>query len=178
MIMKTKLHIIILLIVVNSVAYSQGNFQTYPTAGFKVKCGCKLAVNSVFIQASKSQGANNILGAYICAENENDPQTGVIVNINVYDESKNFQNIKSTYHEYFKKKSLEKYAANLKQAGYSYEYVNFQGESALEYNFDQNGVPTKAIMFFKNQKSYLLQVATRSNLISKYNSLKNSFVII
>lgn len=176
--MKKTFLIIILLFAISFMAISQDNYQSFPSAGFKVKCSCKLYVNSVFSQAAKSQGVNNIIGAYICAENENDPTTGVIVNINIYDESKSFQNIKTTYHDYFIKKSLEKYAANLSQAGISYEYISFMGTTALEYNFDQNGVPTKAIMFFKNQKSYLLQLATRSGLAAKYNALKSSFGII
>lgn len=176
--MKKTFLITILLFVISFIAISQGNYQYFPSAGFKVKCGCKLVVNSVFTQVAKSQGINDIIGAYICAENENDPSTGVIVNINICDASKSFQAINSTYHDYFIKKSLEKYAANLSQAGISYEYISFMGTTALEYNFDQNGVPTKAIMFFKNQKSYLLQLATRSGLATKFNGLKASFEIL
>lgn len=177
--MKSKIiSITILALFTIASVFAQETYQIFASEGFKVKCGCKLYVNTVFIQAAKSQGANNILGAYICAENENDLSTGVIVNINIYDESKSFQNIKSIYHEFFIKKSLEKYAANLSQAGISYEYTSFKGETALEYNFEQYGVPTKAIMFFKNQKSYLLQLATRDGVNAKYNALKNSFEII
>lgn len=164
--------------VIAKFANTQNSYQTYPSAGFKIICNCKLITNSVFIQAAKSSGVNNILGAYICVENENDPQTAVIVNINVYDESASFQKFKSTLHDYLKKKLLEKYADNINKAGFKYEYVSFQGETALEYNFDQNGVPTKAIVFFKNQKSYLLQLATRSSLTAKYIALKSNFVII
>ena len=176
--MKKTLLIAILIFVNSFMVISQDKFQTFPSAGFKVKCSCKLYFNSVFAKAAKSQGVNNIIGAYICAENENDPSTGVIVNINIYDESKSFQNVKTTYHEYLIKKLLEKYASNLSQAGINYEYVSFMGTTALEYNFDQNGVPTKAIMFFKNQKSYLLQLATRTGLAAKYEALKSSFGII
>lgn len=176
--MKKIIPVIIMLIAINGVAISQKSYQTFSSAGFKVICACSLRVNSLFIQAAKAQGANNIIAAYICAENENDTQTGVIVNINVYDESASFQKFKADLHEYLKKKLLEKYASNLAQAGFSYEFVIFKGETALEYTFDQNGLPTKAIMFYKNQKSYLLQVATRNGLAARYSALKNSFEII
>ena len=176
--MKNLIVLLTLIITTNFAAFSQNSYQTFQAAGFKVKCDCNLCVNSVFTEAAKAQGTNNIIAAYICAENEDDPQKGVIVNINVYDESANFQKFKPTLHDYFKKKILENYAAKLSQAGFKSEYVSFQGETALEYNFDQNGLPTKAIMFFKNQKSYLLQLATRSGLAVKYDALKSSFVII
>ncbi len=167
-----------MLVAITGCAFSQNSYQTFPSAGLKVICDCKLRSNSVFIEAANSQGINNIIAALICAENENDPETGVIVNINVYDESASFNKFKTTLHEYLKKKLLEKYASNLAQAGFSYEYITFQGETALEYTFDQYGVPTKALMFYKNQKSYLLQVASRSSFITKYNLLKNSFKLI
>jgi hypothetical protein len=159
--------------------YGQETYQTFPTAGFKVKCGCKLYANTTFIQAAKQQGANNIIGAYICGENEDSAESGVITNINIYDESKSYKNIKPSNYAYFEKKTLEQYAVNLKNAGIIYSYTSFQGVSAIEYTFEQGGtLPTKAIVFYKNKKSYLLQVATRKNLITKYNKLKTSFVIL
>jgi len=161
----------------SSESKAQEDIQIFQSAGFKIKCVCKLQENTVFIKAAKAQGANNIIGAYICAENEDDPETGVIININIYDESESFQKVKSEFHKFFKKKLLEKYADNMDQAGISYNYIDFHGETALEYTFDQYGVPTKALMFYKNQKSYLLQITTRNNLSSKYNTLKNSFQI-
>ena len=177
--MKTKIismTILALLFVAN--IYGQETYQTFTTAGFKVKCGCKLYVNTTFIQMAKQQGANNIIAAYICAENEDNPDLGVINNINVYDESKSYKNIQPSGYAYFEKKYLEQYATNLKNAGISYTYATYQGVSALEYTFDQQGLPTKAIMFLKNKKSYLLQVGTRKSLTTKYNSLKSSFVIL
>lgn len=158
---------------------AQENYQSFTTAGFKVKCGCKFYSNTTFIQASKQQGANNIIGAYICGENEESAETGVINNINIYDESRTYKNIAPANYAYFEKKTLEQYAVNLKNAGVSYSYTTFQGVSALEYTFDQGRtLPTKAIVFYKNKKSYLLQVATRKNLSAKYNKLKVSFVIL
>jgi hypothetical protein len=177
--MKTKIILIVWLsLALSSNLWAQGSSQTFASQGFRVSCGCSLYVNSVFIQAAKQQGANNILAAYICAENKDSPETGVIANINIYDESASYKTIKPIYHDYFEKKCLEKYAVNLSNAGYSYQYITYQGVSALEYNFDQMGVPTKAILFYKNKKSYLLQVATRTGLATKFNSLKSSFELL
>ncbi len=158
--------------------YGQETYQTFTNAGFKVKCGCKLYVNTTFISMAKQQGANNILAAYICAENEDNPDIGVINNINIYDESKSYKNIQPSGYATFEKKYLEQYATNLKNAGISYTYTTYQGVSAIEYTFDQQGLPTKAIIFLKNKKSYLLQVGTRKSLTTKYNLLKTSFVIL
>jgi hypothetical protein len=178
-IMKTKiisLTILALLFVAN--IYGQETYQTFTNAGFKVKCGCKLNVNTIFITMAKQQGINNILAAYICAENEDDPDIGAIHNINIYDESKSYKNIQPTSYATFEKKYLKQYATNLKNAGFSYTYATYQGVSAIEYTFDQEGLQTKAIIFLKNKKSYLLQVGTRKSLSTKYNLLKSSFVIL
>ena len=121
---------------------------------------------------------NKIAAAYICAENEDDPETGVIVNINIYDESATYAKFKPENHVYFTRKCLEKYTENLSNAGILNSYTTFQGVTAIEYTFDQNGLPTKAIIFYKNKKSYLLQVGTKNNLTTKYNALKTSFVIL
>lgn len=178
--MKTKIiSLTIMVLFFAATVYGQESYQTFATAGFKVKCGCNFYANTTFIQAAKQQGVNNIIGAYICGENEDSPETGVINNINIYDESKSYKNIKPSNYGYFEKKVLEQYAGNLKNAGMSYSYTIFQGVSAIEYTFDQGGtLPTKALIFYKNKKSYLLQVATRKSLITKYNKLKTSFVIL
>ena len=111
-------------------------------------------------------------------KNEDNPDIGVIHNINIYDESKSYRNIQPSGYATFEKKYLEQYATNLKNAGISYTYTTYQGVSAIEYTFDQQGLPTKAIIFLKSKKSYLLQVGTRKSLTTKYNSLKTSFVIL
>lgn len=177
--MKTKITpITIFLLFFFLRSYTQEAYQTFPSAGFKVKCGCKLYANTQFIQMAKQQGMSNILAAYICAENQDNPATGVINNINIYDESNNYKNVQPSNYASFERKYLEQYASNLKNSGINYSFITYQGVSAIEYSFDQQGLPTKAIFFLKNKKSYLLQVGTRTSLISKYNLLKSSFSIL
>lgn len=158
--------------------YSQDTYQTFVSAGFKVKCGCKLYVNTLFITMAKQQGMDNVLAAYICAENEENPDLGVIYNINIYDESNNYKKLNTSDYSLFEKNYLEQYATSLKNSGMRYTYTTYQGVSALEYTFDQQGMPTKALIFLKNKKSYLLQVGTSMNLTTKYSLLKSSFVIL
>lgn len=158
--------------------FAQGSYQIFTSQGFKVKCECSLYENLVFIQAAKQQGVKNILAAYICAENKDSPDYGVIVNINIYDESGGYNNIKPSNYAFFEKRCLDQYAQGLSKAGFSYSYITYQGTSALEYYFDQMGLPTKAVMFLKNKKSYLIQVATRNSLTTKYNALKTSFELL
>ena len=158
--------------------YGQETYQSFPNAGFKVKCGCELYVNSTFISMAKQQGMNNILAAYICAENEDNADIGVIHNINIYDESENYKNIQPSDYIFFEKIYLNQYATNLKNEGISYTNIIYHGVSALEYTFKQQGLSTKSIIFIKHKKSYLLQIASKKNLQERYNSLKSSFEIL
>jgi hypothetical protein len=168
--------ILVLLFVGN--IYGQDTYQTFTSAGFKVKCGCQLYVNTTFIAMAKQQGVNNIIAAYICAENEDNPDIGIIHNINIYDESKSYKNIQPSRYSYFEKKYLEQYATSLKNSGFTYTYTTYQGVSAIEYTFDQQGLPTKAIIFLKDKKSYLIQLGTRKSLSTKFSSFKSSFTIL
>lgn len=176
--MKAKTRIIVALTLFASNVYAQETYQTFPSGGFKVKCGCKLYVNTTFIQMAKKQGVDNILAAYICAENKENPSIGAIHNINIYDESKSYIKVQQSGREQFEKRYLEQFVSSLKTAGIGYNYIVFQGVSAIEYTFDQQGLPTKAIFFLKNKKSYLLQVGTRRSLTTKFNLLKSSFMIL
>lgn len=157
---------------------AQTAYQTFESAGFKVKSDCNFSKNTVFIQMAREQGMNNILAAYICGENTEDPQAGVITNINIYDESSNYKDLSPSEYSYFETKYLKQYKSNLSAAGINYKSIIYQGISAIEYSFSQKGLPTKAIVFLKDKKSYLLQVGTRMNLDSKFNLLKSGFEIL
>lgn len=157
---------------------AQEKFQSFPNEGFSIKCECKLYRNSTFIDLATQNGTKNIIAAFICAENQDSPEIGVINNINIYDESEGYRNIQKSSYDYFEKKMIESYSKNLVNAGIKYNYIIYKGVNAIEYGFSQQGIPTKAIYFIKNKKSYLIQVGTRNNLFSKYNLLKNSFEII
>lgn len=174
-----KIYITILTVFVfMTTLVAQERTQLLSNGNFKVKCGCELKVNSLFIQMAKQSGSNNVVAAYICAENENTPEIGVVNNINIYDESASYITISPSNYAYFEKRSLDAYANNLKNAGFSYNYITYKGVAALEYSFDQQGLPTKAIFFLKNKKSYLIQAGTRANLNSKFNLLKYSFELL
>lgn len=158
---------------------SEDTFQIFSSAGFKVKYGCKLYTNTVFIDMAKQQGINNIVGAYTGTENEDDSNIGCIVNINVYDYSEEYENLPTDYYNDFEKECLEKYAQNLSSANITYDRITYQGVNALEYSFDQIELPpAKAIIFYKNKRSYLVQIATRMNLDTKFNELKSNFTLI
>lgn len=163
------------ILISTSLIIAQERIQSFQSAGFKVKCGCELKVNTLYIQMAKQNGINNIIAAYICGENENSSEIGVANNINITDESATYNKISPSYYGYFEKRTLEVYASNLQKAGFEYNYTNYKGVSALEYSFDQQGLPTKAIYFIKNKKTYLIQAGTRINLNSKFNLLKYSF---
>lgn len=172
-----KLFVALGFCLISLTAFCQSDYQTFYSAGFKIKCPCTLRVNSTFIQMSKGQG-KTVIGAFVCAENEDNPEYGVINNVNVYDESANYAKISPSGYAYFEKMYLEEYAKQLAANGITYNYITYNGVKALEYSFDQMGLPTKAVMFLKNKKSYLIQVGSRYNLTNKFSFLKNSFEII
>jgi len=171
---KTLLFIVICLLTFNPKTWSQDVYQTITSGGFKVKCPCRLRSNSTFIQLAKQQGIQNTIGAYICTENEDDPSIGVLVNINIYDESAAYNKIEPSGYAYFEKQYIIEYAKNLSNAGFPFSYIAYHGALAVEYTYDQMGVPTKALVFLKNKKSYLIQVATRKSLNTKYDYIKGS----
>ena len=155
--------------------FDNSDYQFFYDAGFKVQCDCRLKINTPYIDAVHQQNSQKSLVAYVCAENENNPELGTIVNINIFDESSSYVNLSPTEYAYLEGTHLATYADRLKENGFDFKYVQYKSVTALEYTFDQMGVPTKSIYFIKNKKAYLLQVATRQNLITKYNSLKEFF---
>jgi hypothetical protein len=175
--MKSKIILFTIITLFISVKlFAQDSYQTFASEGFKIKCGCNLHVNNTLMQIAK-QNSNNTLSAFIGAENQDSPEIAVIVYVNVIDESQRYNSIQPTGHAYFEKKYLEQYASSLSNAGMSYNYTTYQGVSALEYSFEFSGIPTKAIMFLKHHKSYMLQVGTRKGLNAKFSALKSNFQI-
>lgn len=175
---KIKMLNVIISLLISFSGISQGGMQVFPKAGFKVNCGCRLQVNNMFIDAAKQNNINNIFAAYFCGENPEDAATGVVNNINISDLSSDYAKINPSFYSYFEKKSLEAYANNLQKAGIGYNYTNFQGISALEYSFDQMSLPTKALFFIKNKKTYLIQTGTRRNLQQKFNLMVTTFHLL
>ncbi len=176
--MKTRVFsLTILALIIGVNIFARGTFQTFPE-GFNVNYGCKLYVNKTFMQLAKQKGTKDVIAAYICAENEDDPETAVLYNINIYDESQTYNKVKSSGYAYFEKKYLDGYVNNLENNGIGFNFTTYQGVSALEYSFDQMVLPIKAIMFLKNKKSYLVQVGARYILTTKYNTFKTRFEIL
>jgi hypothetical protein len=175
---KARFVLIAMFTFATGTSFAQGVYQSFRESGFGVRCGCELRVNRTFISLAKQQGQSNIVGAYVCAENEPDPETGVLYNVNIYDEGEGYAKVSPSYHAFFEEKYLEAYANNLKRDGISYSFTTYQDVTAVEYTFDQMGLPTKAIVFLKNKKSYLLQVGARRNLSQKFNAFKAGFVLL
>lgn len=172
-----KIAILVLTVFLILNGYGQ-SIQTFYSAGFKVNCDCKLVVNSTFLQLASQQGVNNVLASYYCAENEDSYETSVVYNINIYDESDTYNSLEKSDYAQFESGYLEQYASNLKASDISYTYITYQGVDAIEYTFSQLGLPTKAIIFLKDKKSYLVQVGTRKSLATKFYSFKSSFELL
>lgn len=159
------------------IASGQDGYQVFSKSGFKIKCPCTLKVNTLFLEMAKEQN-QKVIGAFVCAENETSPEYGTISNVNIYDESENYLKISPSDYPSYEKSFLDQYANQLASNGMPYSYVTYKGVSAIEYSFNQMSMPTKAIMFLKEKKSYLIQVAARHNLASKFSLLKTTFELI
>jgi hypothetical protein len=119
--METKILLITIIALFFGLSlFAQDSYQTFASDGFKIKCGCNLHVNKTLMQMAKQQDPNNTLSAYIGAENQDNPEIAVLVNINIIDESERYNSIQLSGHAYFEKKYLEHYATNLSNAGISY----------------------------------------------------------
>lgn len=166
---------VIFFIIITHQSFGQST-QVLTKDKFKISCPCKLYTNEVFIEMAKEQGMKYPISAYACAENEESYENGTINNIIIYDLASEYKAIPVSGYTLFESKYLKTYKDNLRQANIIYNELTFSGVNAIEYEFHQNGLPTKAIIFVKNKKSYLLQVTTRGELSSKFNRFKSSFI--
>ena len=98
-----------------------------------------------------------------------------MVNVNIYDESTSYNKISPSNYSYFENEFIKGYSNKLLNVGAKFQNFNFKGGYAVEYSFNQGELPTKAIYFIKDKKSYLIQIGSYSNLSIKFNNLKNTF---
>lgn len=127
------------------------------------------------LQSMKNSPNNNLEAAYVALSDKNSSDP-VIYNINVFNEEQNYKDIPVKGHNYFEEKYLEQYKKNLKNIGAKTKYINFQGVRALEYQYEQMGIPYKAIVFLKGKKSILLQMGGSLRILnSEFELLKSNF---
>lgn len=154
-------------------------YQIFNKDNFVIKCNSKLKINSEALRMAKEKGMNFIVSSYIGSENKNSEKIGVIYIIQISDISSQYKNIPQSKQNEFTIKYLDSYCSNLKANNMSYSRPNFNGLNSVEYTYLDNGVlPSKAIVFIKDKKAFLLQVGTRKDLSKKYASIKNSFKFI
>ena len=170
-----KKALIISILILNTIFYScsQDEYQEFPEYGFKIKCNCNLSENASFNDAIKKQGKTKG-GALICSKGSNNDNNVEIYNIVITDVSEIFdQNPK--YNSYVSEKLIKEYENNLINSGFKYRRVKFLNSNALEFNYNQNDYPRKAIIFIKNKMHFMLQIGTKNNIDSKFNDFVNSF---
>jgi tetratricopeptide (TPR) repeat protein len=157
---------------------ANGSFQLFQKAGIGIRHNCLFKEDKTFINLSNQQDSpKKIVGAYIGIENEGNVTTGVLNNIVVYDEYKMYDKQPSEKYKEISDYYLKQYSQHLASSNIDYLETTYMGVPALEYKFDQNGLPTNAIFFLKNKRSYLLQTGTRNELKKKFALLKDSFCI-
>lgn len=91
-----------------------------------------------------------------------------------YDQSKLFQQAPPVHYPQVINEQLEAKTRWVNLLGGHYQYVDFKEINALEYTIDL-GTRSKTLVFFKNKKSYHLEVSTQVNLDARFTAFKNSF---
>lgn len=153
-------------------------FQVFENDNFIVKCICKLSLNTELMDNVNKEGNNYPIRAFMCVEKPDNYEAGVIYNINITDLSIDYNNLETRNVKLYEEAFLKSYIENIERSRISYNTEKYLGFNAVEYSFNQNGLPTKAIVFVKNKKSFTLQVGTRKKLDSRFHDLKKSFNFI
>ncbi|MDU0369575.1 hypothetical protein ACFPAF_04145 [Hymenobacter endophyticus] len=154
--------------------------QTFPKDKFMVACDCKLYPDQVHMKMVRESGSNVPVSAYVCAANKDSYEQGSITNITIQDNSANYKAYKSMSPTQaaavFETGLLKQYYSNLQANGIRAEYTSYRGVKAIRYSFNMmETMPAEAIFFLKNRKAYLLQVASRTDVDSKFQTLVGTF---
>lgn len=157
-----KIFLLIILIYSYSFSQNTSKAQKFPHLDFQIETPCRLYEDTTFKKLAKS--TTNVKEALLCASEVNNASRASIYNIIVYNDEVGGA-----------KAFITSYATNLKKAGIPYNTLVLDGIPALEYTFIQNGIPAKAMVFYRYSQSYLFQVTSRSLLNEKFLKLKNSF---
>lgn len=134
--------------------------QKFSHLGFQVSAPCTLYENNTF--KSMAKGTVNVVEALVCASQK----PVAIYNLNVYRDSSGSA---SSFNA--------KYQKDLAKSGIEFKKMIISGLPATEYTFTQNGMPAKAVVFYKFGKSYLLQVTAPSNIEILFSNYIKSFKI-
>ena len=146
----------------------------YKKEGFAISRDYQLSVNEEYIQqVNAANPDNHLIGAYYCLQNNKDANKINMININTFDISGDGVNGSDR---------LRAYKRCLQNAGISYQSTQFRGHDAVEYSFTENignsSVPTKALYVIKDGKYYVLQLASLTDVESKFEMLKSDVTFI
>ena len=154
-------------------------YQIFENDNFLIKCNCTLKLNKAAIETAKEQGSKYPFISYTCSANENSYESGSICNINIIDMTSDYASLQENQYDYFTNQFLKSYSKEMIANNVSCTEGEFNGLKTVEYSFLQmEELPTKAIFFVKDKKSYLLQIGTRKNIVKTFNDLKASFKFI
>jgi len=153
-------------------------YQIFWKDNFAIKWNCILKINKSALKLAKDRGDNNLLSSYIGADKKDTYETGVICNVQINDIALQFENIPTNNYENTTKQYLNDYISKLSSFKINYKECEYKGLKAVEYTFSYMEMPSKAIIFVKDKKLYLLQISTRKDIQEKFNELKDSFTFI
>lgn len=168
------------------------NYNKYNKAGFAITNNYLLNINREFAKLYRQNGAKllpniELLGTYTFAQNSetNDPDVINIITINSFKLKENKENTK-----YFSTDSLSNYAENilslyannLEFSKIDYHSIEWEEAEGIEFNyiqpFGEVDVPTQALYCYKDERFYLIELASLNDTEKKFRLLLKSIKLL
>ena len=166
------LFLLTIIVCTDAFCQQKSSYTYYNGLGFAIKKVYSLEKNTTYLNtARRIKNGPKILDAFVCAQNieKNDPNEINIINIHIVEETN-------------PEASLQSYLKDLSSQGIKYKLRSWNGLTGVEYSFKQDMgtvmLPTKAFWGYKGNKFFLIQLASLSNCVSKYETLLNSIIIL
>lgn len=177
--MKSKiLSVFVLALIFGEPAFTQGIYQEFETSGFSIECDCILEADRRFAESLKEQEVENFISAYQCLSFKEDPDKGTFFSINVFDESdfvSQFAAQADVFPFFAEKIYLHRFTEDLSDTDTDFINVFFMDLPAVEYKQILDEVTSKSIVFLLNKKSYLITVASNTDLDAKFTKFIETF---
>ena len=143
--------------------FSQNTIKTqkFQKLNFQISTPCSLYEDKTFKSLAKNTA--NVKEALVCPSEINNALKASVYNVIIY----NVDGGAKTF--------ITNYATELRNSGIPFTTAVVDGIPALEYKITQNGIPTKAMVFYRYGLSYLFQISSKTLLDDKFLKFKNSF---
>lgn len=140
--------------------------QTFNDNYFSVNCDYKFKDNIYMPKIIDGVETDS----YVSSTNEDNSESGTVYNIQI-------SHVSNIHLDRNAQIFLSQYQKNCILNGVEVYRKTYNGLQGLEYFFYINEVPTKSIIFLYSNRTYLLQVSSRTDLAKKFAEFKKCFIL-